>query len=427
MKNIKMKIGITAILLIISSYVSAQWSATGALATSGAPYLIAAANIGDTIYAVGANNTFVRSIDQGVNWSAPSITAPNGVFATLTGTGDRLYASMKINTYDYELHYSLDNGATWTMDTVGLPANITNTGKPPMSVKYMGNNYVMAYTSQKAYYKQLGAVNWIETTIDVVITDITSLPNKWLAIGINKILESTNNGISWSPITTSGLPTNFQGNIITSNNVDRLFMSNAPAAGAEDIYLSVDGGVNWTLTNSAGLYSHANPWVQSLFAVNDYIFASIKPEFANIQDAPPFNISSTQSPSFSVGDVSGLPTGQTNTHLPFFFNSGNKLFTLFWDVYVSQPGFSGTTSISKLDESVSFDIFPNPVNDKLIIETSNYQNSSIEIVNIEGQLLKKIPLLNSTTNINVDYLNAGIYFLVFKTKERVSIQKMIKK
>lgn len=203
-------------------------------------------------------------------------------------------------------------------------------------------------------------------------------------------------------------------------------MSSAPANGGEDIYLSEDGRISWTLTNSSGLYAHANPWVQSLFAVDDYVFASIQPEFANIQNAPPFIVSSTQTPNFSAGDVTGLPTGQTNSHLPFFFNSRNKLFTMFWDVYVSQPGFSGTTAVSELGKQNALKVYPNPVSDKLIVEVNNLKNTSVQIVTIYGQLLKNIPLYNPTTSLSVDDLQRGIYFVNQTTADGTLVKKIVK-
>ncbi|RKE98478.1 T9SS type A sorting domain-containing protein [Ichthyenterobacterium magnum] len=422
-----MKVKYTLLLFVISIHMFGQWSQTDALTVSGSSYLVAATSLGNNVYAVGGmNNVFVHSPDQGETWSAPSITPPNGVFQYLRGVGDRLYASTKINTYDYELYYSLDNGMSWVLDIDGLPQNITNTGKPAMIVKDMGNGYVIAHNGQKAYYKQLGDATWIETSIDFVINDIAATSNKWLAIGIAKLLESTDNGNSWSEISTSGLPTNFQGSIMASNGVDRLYMSNAPANGGDDIYISEDGGVSWTLTNSSGFYSYSNPWVQSIFAIENYVFASIKPELANFNDPPSFIFSNTETPNFSLGNTSGLPTGITNTYLPFFFNCGNKLFTLFWDLHVTEPGFNGTLSLNNIDDKQSFNVYPNPANNEITIKTDSFQKTKAKIINIAGQEINKIQLSRNETKVDISYLLSGIYFLVLEAEESIEVIKLFK-
>jgi len=422
-----MRVRITLLLFVVSIPMFGQWSQTDALTASGASYLVAATSLSNNVYAVGGiNNVFVRSLDQGETWTAPTITPPNGVFQYLRGVGDRLYASTKLNSFDYELYYSLDNGTSWVLDIDGLPQNVTNTGKTAVIVKDMGNNYVVAHNGQKAYYKQLGDVTWVETSIDFVINDIAALPNKWLAIGITKILESTNNGGSWSEISTSGLPANFQGNTMVSNGVDRLFMSNAPANGGDDIYFSEDGGVSWALTNSSGLYSYSNPWVQSIFAIENYVFASIKPELANFDDPPSYIISSTETPNFTIGNVTGFPTGITNTYLPFFFNSGDKLFTIFWDLHVTEPGFNGTLSLDELDDEQSFNIYPNPANNEITIKVMDFQKVNVKIINIEGQEINNMKLLGRETKVNINYLHSGVYFLVIETKGNRMVSKIIK-
>lgn len=342
------------------------WSPTGAKSAAGAGYMIAATHLGNNVYGVGNNQVFVRSVDKGATWSAPSITAPSGDMVGLYRTDDRIYTSIKRNTYDYELHYSLDDGTTWVIDTAGLPSNLTKTGKPAMYVENMGGGYVIAYNSAVARYKKLGDPEWLPTTIDAIILDIGTLGSDWYAIGINKIVKSTDHGTNWTAINTSGFPANFQGNQLATNKVDRMFISTPPAAGGQDIYFSDDGGTSWALTNSSGHYTHANPFVGAMYAVDDYIFAAVSPEFANFKDAPPFLMSSANQPNFSKGDTSGLGEGATTTALPFFFHIGDQLFTMMGDIYTCTPGFTGNVSIAENTSVVNF--FPNPATDHITLD-----------------------------------------------------------
>jgi photosystem II stability/assembly factor-like uncharacterized protein len=426
----KIKFTLTAIFFVFIINVNAQkWKPTGALAaTNSYYYLTGATSVGNDIFAVNYDKTMVYSTDLGVTWSAPAASKLKGSYAYLLGIENRLYASMKINTYDTELQYSTDRGATWKPDTVGLPLSITKTGKAAMLIKYMENGYMLAHNNLVAFYKKVDETKWKPTSIDFIIVDVAATKDTWIAIGGAKILQSKNNGGTWTQMSPTGLPANFQGNKICSNG-KRLYMSNAPANGGEDIYYSDNGGSSWTKTNSAGKYNFKNPWVQYMYAVEDYLFAAILPE--KVQDAPPFAVSSTKEPNFSVGDVSGLITGKTTTSLPFFFHVKNKLFTMMWDLYSSEPGFKGesnpSTGIEFVEiENQSVSIYPNPASQTIQIEAGNYDISNIEIFNLRGQKVfqQNTPLLHP---IDISKWGNGFYIVkLTSTNGQTAQSKFIK-
>lgn len=371
--------------LTLANGVAQNWKPTGALSASGPDwYLTGATSVGNDVFAVNVLQTMVYSSDLGVTWSAPAASKLQGTYAYVVGIENRLYASTKINTYDYELNYSTDKGATWKPDTIGLPQSPAKTGKSAMILKYMENNYMLAHNNLKAFYKKVEETNWKPTSIDFAIVDVAATKDKWLAIGAAKILQSTNNGESWTMITTTGLPANFQGNKICTNG-SRIYISNAPANGGQDIYYSDNGGLNWTLTNSAGKYSHANPWIQYMYAVDDYLFAAILPK--DSKDAPPFIVSTTPQPNFLVGDVSGFIIGKTTSSLPFFFHVKNKLFTMMWDLFSSEPGFNNSTTTAQINltdyESIS--VYPNPATNSIQLKTNNTEIEEVEIYNMRGE------------------------------------------
>ena len=410
--------------LLFCSGLKAQfWQPTGALASTTGQYLIATCHLDDNIFVVANNQVFARSADKGQTWSQPAITPPNGAFVSLHNGGDRIYANMKINTYDFELHYSMDNGTSWTLDTIGLPQNTVNTGKRSLNVANMGNGYLMAYDGTSARYKQAGDINWITTTIDFVIADVTSMNDKWYAIGPEKILKSTNHGSNWTQITTSGLPTGFQGYKLATNREGRLFISEAPSGGGEDIYFSDDEGASWTLTNATGHYTHGNPWVNYIYAVGDYVFASILPESFNFQDPPPYIMSSTSQPNFMAGDISGLPTGSTTSALPLFFHIENNLYTMFGDIYSSTPGFPATVSLSETSD-IESKIYPNPVSETLNLDAPI--NSQWTILTIDGKFVSQGVVSSQTNQIKAEYLDKGVYLLKLENHGVIKTERFIK-
>lgn len=419
----------TLILLVFSLGMKAQnWNSTGALAATGSStYLIGATHAGSKIYVLSREQNIAYSENLGVTWTKPAIASPGGDFVAITGIKDRLYATLKLNTYDHNLYYSTDNGVSWQIDNDGLPQSLTNTGKSAMILKYMGDDYVLAHNYLKAVYKKLDETSWQPTFIDFAIVDIAATSDKWLAIGLAKILQSTDKGKTWTAISTTGLPANFQGSLITSNG-SRIFITNAPADGGEDIYVSDDRGQSWTKTNAAGKFTHANPWLKSIYAVDDYVFASVSPKFGDIQNAPPFIVSKTQQPDFSVGNVNGLPTGQTNTNLPFFFHVNNKLFTMFWDLYSTEPGFMGIpTQTALLAENTSeVRIYPNPAIHSIHFEGDINNQAEVCIYDLNGQRVKQ-EFITKNLSLNIADLSVGMYFLTINSgNKKIYSTKIIK-
>lgn len=398
----------------IAGNLSAQyWKSTGALdATNSHFYLTAATHVGETIFVVNYQKVLAYSKDLGKTWVVPEINKPKGNFYStyLTGVKDRLYAVIDVNKNDYELYYSKDDGTNWTIDTIGLPNNITKTGKPAVVVKYMNNGYVVAHDYRSIVYKKVEETSWKPMNIKGdVIVDVEASKDKWYIISDEKIFRSADYGSTWIQLNTVGLPQKFQANKISSNG-SRVFISSAPALGGNDIYYSDDEGINWTKSNAAGLYTHNNPWVQCMYAVEDYLFAAILP--ANMQDEAPYIISTTPKPDFSKGDVSGLPTGETISNFPFFFHVKNKLFTLMRDLYSSEPGFKGDEitgiQLSKDDNNI-INVYPNPASESFQITLNGIKCTRLEIYDVLGN--KVFQDNHTQENINSSEWKSGLYII----------------
>ena len=163
-----------------------------------------------------------------------------------------------------------------------------------------------------------------------------------------------------------------------------------------------------------------------MFAVDDYIFASVLPESGNFADAPPFISSMSTSPSFSVGDGSGLPTNATISDIPFYFNSGNKLFTMYGDLFTSMPGFIGNPVIVSVENNnqIEVGIYPNPAQNQINISTKEMENlTSIALYSSQGQMIRKFK--NNEQSINVSDLPRGHYILKIQSTTNVGTKKVI--
>ena len=406
---------LTLIFFTASLLPSAQtWHGTNALDASGAYYITSSAHLGDVVYANGAGptafNNFVFSEDLGLTWSAPLSPFPEDQIATLTAIHGRLYAAVRNVSLAYSYEYTTDNGISWTSDNEGMPDHWSGTGKAAFNLKAMNNDQMAAYDATQLFVKTTSSTLWVSRNIDFVLVDLCVQGDTWFATSASAIYKSNDNGITWSLNGNSGLPSDFQGNIIASNGEDRLFVSAAPAQGGSDIYFSNDGGNSWSLTNSSEIYTHANAWVAEIYAVNDYVFASINPDGTNFNDTPKYIASSLESPNFSAGDADGFPEGYVVAPIPIYFHIEEQLFAMYQDVFTTTPGFDGAVNVSSFDRE-SFNVYPNPCKDVLFL--GGESNTSYRILSANG-----VEVLSGRSNgvLNTASLSSGMYFLVCQEK-----------
>ncbi|MFH1320098.1 MAG: YCF48-related protein [Bacteroidota bacterium] len=71
-----------------------------------------------------------------------------------------------------------------------------------------------------------------------------------------------------------------------------------------------------------------------------------------------------------------------------------------------------------------FSIHPNPSNDDIAVET--FQKCDIDILNIEGQIIKSINGKENHTTIDISGFASGMYFVKVKTEKGVSVKKFVK-
>ena len=83
-----------------------------------------------------------------------------------------------------------------------------------------------------------------------------------------------------------------------------------------------------------------------------------------------------------------------------------------------------TTSIQQNNFENEFTIFPNPATTQLTIET--IQKAEIEILNIQGQLMKNISSAFNKITIDISSFPSGMYFVKIKTEKETAVKKFIK-
>ena len=76
-------------------------------------------------------------------------------------------------------------------------------------------------------------------------------------------------------------------------------------------------------------------------------------------------------------------------------------------------------------------VYPNPCDDILFVETSNFNledgNTTVEVFSIQGQLLRSTVLKTPITSIQINDLKTGIYFVTVKSPMTIYSKKIVKK
>jgi len=76
---------------------------------------------------------------------------------------------------------------------------------------------------------------------------------------------------------------------------------------------------------------------------------------------------------------------------------------------------------------IDLSVYPNPVSGRIAVELPNSKIYTITLTTMVGTACKEISLAGEKTEIDLSYLNAGVYFLqVFEKGDLVAVKKIIK-
>ncbi|MFA4852230.1 MAG: SBBP repeat-containing protein [Bacteroidales bacterium] len=120
-----------------------------------------------------------------------------------------------------------------------------------------------------------------------------------------------------------------------------------------------------------------------------------------------------------------------NTYLTGYFLSSTITFgstTLtnayvgLFDIFLAKLG--NGTGINEFSNKFDISVFPNPSIDNITIIIP--QKATIEISNIQGQLIKTLAVSSNKTSIDVSAFPCGMYVVKVKTEKGVAVKKFVK-
>jgi hypothetical protein len=154
---------------------------------------------------------------------------------------------------------------------------------------------------------------------------------------------------------------------------------------------------------------------------------------------------------YATGIENNLESGQTfTTVLPNFINFDVQSYSSFWVEDINENGrfelFVGNdlggielfehdpnsnVSINEYGTQIQFVAFPNPFDDKVVLKNLSSplsdSNLKIEVVNTLGQVLLEVHTDQSSPELNLQGLTAGIYFVRVHTNLGVVILNVLKR
>ena len=87
--------------------------------------------------------------------------------------------------------------------------------------------------------------------------------------------------------------------------------------------------------------------------------------------------------------------------------------------------FASGVNVSEINETSSFNVYPNPAKDFVKVSTVNSQQTTVRTYNILGMLVEEIEINSNETEINVSDYNPGIYFFNIQTENGNVTRKIV--
>jgi photosystem II stability/assembly factor-like uncharacterized protein len=240
----------------------------------------------------------------------------------------------------------------------------------------------------------------------------------------NSVFTSSNGGTTWSDI-SSGLPrTMYPGYIeMNQSNPSEIWLCFPGFDSQKKVYHSADAGSSWTnitydLPNiPVNCVAHQTDGSNLIYVGTDLGVYALYPDSTN------WTYYSEGLPKVIVNELEVNATDQTLVAATF----GRGL----WEVdLIDAPQDTSNVSVVNLEKHVSIYVSPNPARDLLTITLTDspLSNVDLKIIDITGKSItekfySQMPL---ETQLNLNNLITGQYFVILQTKNGRLVKKFVK-
>jgi photosystem II stability/assembly factor-like uncharacterized protein len=428
-----------------SSNSGSSWEATGL--TNTFFHVISLAISGNNIFAVLELAGVALSSDNGVTWiEVDSGLTDCGNVHCLAVKWDTIFAGTNSGVF-----LSTNNGGIWTQVN-GLTDTVIN------ALAVSGNN-IYAGTTNGLFSSTDNGANWTALNIGCTGYPYTNISSLFIAgdtiyAGTNcGVFFSTNNGDNWYPAVTVFDAKSFtiSGNNIYAGVVGGVFLFSNNGNGWASANIGLTDKIVYSLAIfGSDIFAGTNSGVLKR-PLSDIIGLSCSAQFILIPDTMTphhyYAINNAQGVSpLSYSWYWGDGTYDTIAYPSHIYDTAGyyNICLIITDSVGCSSTFcdssylqkspntiinvdvipSGSIGINELSNSLDVSVFPNPVTDKITIIIPD--KATIEISNINGQIIKTINHDSGETSFDIRDLSSGVYIIRAKTEKEIVTKKFIK-
>lgn len=312
-------------------------------------------------------------------------------------------------------------------------------------LKFDGANSRVKYANETTMENMNGATDYtIEAWFHPTDADIHNnvIVKRWYQFAIT-MFQDDNKRVYFTHYADNGAtPTyiNSLYNVVNLNEWNHVAVINNSTANTLKLYVNgvdVSSDYDGNATTYTSMPLDANPGVDANFYIG-YGGSGTVP-FAYIDKVRVKNIAEDIA-NLETSDVTAAMTTDANTHLMFNLDEGtgdttaNEINSV--DAVLECIGgcaeipqwvlLADTMSVNE-GQNISFDVYPNPVvNNVFTIQArSNEQIEQVQIINIDGRIVKNIEAAANKLNIATEDLSSGNYFVRIFTNMGAGTQNLI--
>ncbi len=356
---------------------------------------------------VASNKGLFNSSDNGVTWTDVTSSFPGNsdlVEIQFTNSGN-----IFVRQNSYGVIRSLDGGTTWELDTVGVGSNYST------HVLYYDGTadrvfLGIGYPKYKLYYQAPGDAGWTAVTAipstmnSFTPVQMTRKGSKLFLVDIyRRVLESSDNGITWTQKTGTGL-VDAQSQVGPARF---LSIGNDLYYGISGVWKSTNDGDSWTRIDQG----FASADTRCLYYDGTTLYASV---YSGRKTYKSTDNGTTWTEFGGTGSWFFKAMAMHNNSLYGVIHSKDSLYVLG----------SGSTGLLALAQDPEFDIFPNPANESVSISDIPV-NATIKVLDITGKEVYRMLSEREQETINTTSFTNGIYFIQIEAINRTSTRKLV--
>lgn len=361
---------------------------------------------GAKLYVASNDGLFVSS-DNGNTWS--SLTSNENTIKDVAEIQFTNNGGIFLRITSFGVCSSLDGGTSWIIDTAGVGDSYG------ADLLYYDANsdrvfYGTGYNLYALYYKSPSDAAWTKVSNlpsglnNFSPVQMTRVANKLILIDIyRRVLESTDNGITWTQKSSTGL-------VSAESQVGPsrlLSIGNDLFYGIGGVFKSSDEGATWTKIDQG----FASSDTRSLYYDGSSLYSST---YSGRKTYKSTDLGVTWTEFGGTGEWFFKAITNHNGALFGVIHSKDSIY-----VYGS---ISSSTDLKNINDIVA--IYPNPVNDFLTI--NNLTNGSLlKIKDITGKIIVSSLVINEKTIINTENFNNGVYILCIEDNRKTYNKKFI--